>query len=228
LDTSLRQDIKDPLVMDVGDEDPVEEKRMQPLGDRQRCVLRYRHKEGGVLPLCQLNPEFFGSEPSVINVTLIDEGIRRELWLNNQTRVVYDMKDWYEGMPISGAVFYIEKTQKPDEFRFVYTGETDDKIFVLANRVVELLELKDRAESQDLPTTDIITMIMERYKQGIDFAPLFTEVNLVRRCTRRLVASILSSYRYFYKAKNSAAWRYDEEKRSEGFNKTKRKYIKKS
>jgi len=108
----------------------------------------------------------------------------------------------------------------------VYTGETDDKLFVQPGRLLELLELKDKAESQDMPTTDIILTIMERYKQGIEFAPLFTEVNLVRRCTRRLVASILSSYHAFYR--KETVWRYDSEKWTKGFNKTKRKYIKKA
>jgi hypothetical protein len=226
LDSGLRSDILNPLVMDIGDEDPIDEKHLPPLGDRQRLVLKYHHKETGTFPLCQINPNFFGTEPGVINVTLVNEGIRREMWLNNATHLVYDMKDWYgTEMPVSGAVFYFEKTQKPDEFRFVYEGETDDKVFVQPNRLLELIELREQAESQDMPTTDIIITIMERYKQGMEFPQLFTEVNLVRRSTRRLVASILSSYHAFYR--KETLWRYDEEKKSKGFNKTKRKHIKK-
>ncbi|MDO8683073.1 MAG: hypothetical protein Q7N50_06295 [Armatimonadota bacterium] len=226
LESSLRTEINNPLVMDAGDEDTADSKHMQPVGERQRCVLKYRHKEAGTFPLCQINPDFFGAEPAIINVTLLNEGVRRELWLNNTTRLIYDMKDWYgTDMPVSGAVFYIEKTQKPDEFRFVYEGETDDKLFVQPNRLLELLELKDQAESQELPTFEIITEIMERYKQGIEFAQLFTEVNLVRRCARRLVASILSSYHCF--KKKESVWRYDAKEKSKGFNKTKRKHIKK-
>lgn len=226
LDSGLRADILNPLVMDIGDEDPIDEKHMQPLGDGQRLVLKYHHKDTGTFPLCQINPAFFGAEPNIINITLVNEGVRRELWLNNTTRLVYDMKDWYgTEMPVSGAVFYFEKTQKPDEFRFVYDGETDDKLFVQPNRLLELIELREQAESQDMPTTDVIITIMERYKQGIEFAQLFTEVNLVRRSTRRLVASILSSYHAFYR--KETLWRYDEEKKSKGFNKTKRKHIKK-
>lgn len=227
-DSALKNDMKAPLLMDVGDEDPIDAKKMQPLGDRQRCVLKYHHKDTGTFPLCQINPEFFGTDPVIMNVTLVHEGVRRELWLNNETRLIYDMKDWYATeMPVSGAVFYFEKTEKPDEFRFVYESETDDKLFVQPNRLLELLELKEKAESHEMPTTDIIVTIMERYKQGIEFGSLLTEVNLVRRCARRLIASILSSYRCFYTPKNSTVWRYDEEKWSEGFNKAKRKYIKK-
>jgi hypothetical protein len=226
LDSGLRSDILNPLVMDIGDEDPLDDKHVQPLGDRQKLVLKYHHKETGTFPLCQINPAFFGTEPNAINVTLVNEGVRREMWLNNATRLIYDMKDWYgTEMPVSGAVFYIEKTQKPDVFRLVYDGETDDKMFVPPNRLLELVELREQAESQDMPTTDIIITIMERYKQGMEFAQLFAEVNLVRRTTRRLVASILSSYHAFYR--KETLWRYDEEKKSKGFNKTKRKHIKK-
>jgi len=228
LESGLRDDIRDPLVQDVGDEEPAGESRVQPLGDRQRLALKYHHKEAGTFPLCQVNPEFFGAAPAYVNVTLMNEGVRRELWINNQTRLILDMKDWYgTEMPVSGAVFHIERTQRPDEFRFIYEGETDDNLFVPPNRLLELLELKEQPEFQELSTFELITMIMERYKQGMSFAQLFAEVNLVRRCHRRLVASILSSYHCFYRHKDTG-WRYDEEKKTKGFNKAKRKYVKKS
>ncbi len=42
-----------------------------------------------------------------------------------------------------------------------------------------------------------------------------------------MIASILSSYHCFHTRGKSGLWQYDDKKRSQGFNKTKRKYVKK-
>jgi hypothetical protein len=227
LDAGLRTEIANPLVEDIGDEDPLET-HYQPMDVSQRAVLKYHHKEAGTLPLIQFQPEFFGREPRVIEITLTDEGIRRKAWINNETRLVYGMKEWFgSDLPVSGATFELHKTERPGEFRFVYDNRTDANVFVPTQRLLELLEIKSEAESGEMPVFDIITRILEHYRKGIGFVPLFTEVNLVRRVTRRLVASILSSYHCFHTRGKTGEWQYDEKKRSQGFNKAKRKYIKK-
>jgi hypothetical protein len=227
LDPMLRQEIFNPLVQDIGDEDP-EATSYQPMDIYQRAVLKYHHKEAGTMPLIQFHPGFFGNEPEVIHITLIDEGVRREAWINNNTRLIYGMKDWFTAeMPVSGAAFEIHKTERPGDYRFVYDNRTDPLVFVPTSRLLELLALKDEAETHEMPLFDIITRILEHYRKGIGFVSLFTEVNLVRRATRRLVASILSSYHCFHTRGKTGEWQYDAKKRSQGFNKAKRKYIKK-
>lgn len=227
LDAGLRAEISSPLVEDIGDEDPLDTS-YQPLDVSQRLVLKYHHKESGTMPLIQFHPDFFGREPRVIQITLVNEGVRRDAWVNNETRLVYGMKDWFTSdMPVSGTAFEVYKTERPGEFRFVYDNRTDPQVFVPTTRLIELLDLKNEAESGEMPVFDIITRILEHYRKGIGFIPLFTEVNLVRRVTRRLVASILSSYHCFHTRGKTGEWQYDEKKRSQGFNKAKRKYIKK-
>lgn len=227
LEAGLRQEILNPLVQDIGDEDP-EKTQYQPLDVFQRCILKYHHKEAGTMPLIQFSPEFFGTEPEIMHITLIDEGVRRDAWINQKTRLMYGLKDWYSAeWPVSGATFEIHKTDRSGEYRFVYDNRTDPVVFVPTSRLYELLDIKNEAESGETPVFDIITRILEHYRKGIGFVSLFTEVNLVRRTTRRLVASILSSYHCFHTRGKTGEWQYDEKKRSQGFNKTKRKYIKK-
>lgn len=227
LEPGLKQDLMNPLVQDVGDEDPVES-HYQPLDHYQRSVLKYHHKLAGTMPLIQFHPGFFGNDPEIIQITLVDGGVRHDAWVNNQTRVIYGLRDWYtDEMPISGATFEIHKTEKSGEYRFVYDNRTDALVFVPTSRLLELLELKDETESAETPLFDVITRILEHYRKGIGFIPLFTEVNLVRRATRRLVASILSSYHCFHTRGKTGEWQYDPKKRTQGFNKTKKKYIKK-
>lgn len=222
----LKSAIYDPLAEDVTDEDPART-MYQPNGDSQRCVLKYHHKMEGTFPLCQINPEFFGTQPEIIPIVLTDEGKRKTVYVNNTTRLIYGLKDLYAGITdISGAAFYIEKTTKPGEYRFRYDNEVDEQLGVDTGRSLELLDLKAQFESNDMPVFDVISDILQS-KPGLTFPQLVNEVNIVKRCSRLLVASILSSYHCFTTRGKTGRWQYDEKKRSQGFNKTKRKYIKK-
>jgi len=222
----LKASIYDPLGQDVSDEDPVRT-NYQPNGESQRCVLKYHHKIEGTFPLCQINPEFFGTEPEIIPITLIDEGKRKQAFVNNSTRLVYGLKDLYKGITeVSGAAFHIERTAVPGDFRFRYDGEVDEQLGIDTDRSLELLDIKARFESQEMPIHDVIAEILE-HKPGMTFPQLVNEVNIIKRCSRLLVSSILSSYHCFSTRGKTGRWQYDEKKRSQGFNKTKRKYIKK-
>lgn len=222
---NLKSAIYDPLAEDVTDEDPTRT-MYQPNGDSQRCVLKYHHKVAGTFPLCQINPDFFGTEPEMIPIVLIDEGKRKNCYVNNTTRLIYGMKDFYKDITeVSGAVYIIEKTAKPGEYRFIREEEPDATLGIDTNRSLELLDLKARFESTDMPIYDVIVEILG--KQAVDFPRLVNEVNIVKRCSRMLVASILSSYHAFHTRGKSDQWLFDEKKASQGFNKTKKKYIKK-
>lgn len=223
----LKAGIYDPLVEDVTDEDPALT-NYQPNGASQRCVLKYHHKMEGTFPLCQINPDFFGPEPEIIPITLIEEGKRKQAYVNNSTRLIYGLKDFYKDITeLSGAVFTIEKTSKPGEFRYVHTGEVEEQLAVTMDRSFELLEIKNKFESQSMPLFDVITDILEQHRQGMTFAQLVNEVNIIKRTSRLVIASILSSYHCYHTRGKSGLWQYDDKKRSQGFNKTKRKYVKK-
>lgn len=221
----LKAAVYDPLAEDVTDEDPART-MYQPNGDSQRCVLKYHHKVEGTFPLCQINPDFFGLEPEVIPIVLSDEGKRRTVYVNNSTRIIYGLKDFYSDITeVSGAVFYLEKTPRPGEFRFRYDSEVDDQLHIDTGRSLELLDLKARFESTEMPVYDVVKEVLS--KQGMTFPQIVNEVNIVRRCSRLLIASILSSYHAFHTRGKSNIWQFDSKKESQGFNKAKRKYIKK-
>ena len=223
----LKAGIYDPLAEDISDEDPALT-NYQPNGASQRCVLKYHHKTEGTFPLCQINPDFFGKEPEIIPIMLVDEGKRKQAYVNNTTRLIYGLKDYFKAITdVSGAIFKIEKTNKAGEFRYIYDGEADEQLGVDMDRSFELLEIRNKVESQEMPLFDVITEILEQHRQGMTFAQLVNEVNIIKRTSRLVIASILSSYHCYHTRGKSGLWQYDEKKRSQGFNKTKRKYVKK-
>ncbi|MDW8207989.1 MAG: hypothetical protein RMJ43_09150 [Chloroherpetonaceae bacterium] len=223
LDGALSREILDPRVQDVLDEEPVGAPDPNPPSN-VRVVIKYHHKQLGTLPLCQFPAGFFPVEPVVLETEFVLPGGQRvQVWVNNQTRLLYGLLDWFETIPInSGATFTLER-QAPDRYVVNYNNESEPAMFISDNRIQELLKLQERAEQDGLSTFDIMRAIMEHSRKGIEFVTLHTEVNVVRRVARRLVASNLSAYHCFFL--RGGAWVYDAKKLSQGFDKSKRKYL---
>lgn len=222
---TLRSDIYNSLCEDVFDED-VSKTLYHITPGKQKCVLKYHHKIAGTFPLCQIPPDFFGQKTDAFPVTVFtDDGVKETVYVNNQTRIMVGMAPFYENITdVSGKIFFLEKTENANEYRFVL-GETEKSCAIELNRSLELLAIKSRLETESLTLFDIICEILE--KRPIDFIQLVTEINLVKRVSRLMIASVLSSYHCFNHNKKNGKWNLDSKKIDLGFNKTKKKYIKK-
>ena len=222
-DGGLEREIVNPLAQDVLDEEPVAMPDPNPPSNA-RAVIKYHHKQIGTMPLCQFPSGFFPPQPQILEAEFaIPGGQKAQVWINNETRLMYGLIDWFQSIPIdSGATFTLER-QAPDRYYVNYNDESEPTMFISRNRINELMTLQERAESEELPTFEIIREIMEHYRKGIEFITLLTEVNIVRRATRRMVASILSEYHCYFQ--RGGAWVYDAKKLTQGFDKSKRKYL---
>ena len=226
----LRDEVLDPIAQDVNDQDPANQTRWPDNATAQaphlRLVLKAHHKEIGTFPLAQVPPGFFPTEPNVVELTLRDKaGNGYPVYLDYDVQLVYGLFDVYEGIAAdSGAVFHLEKTDQPAEYKFVDNNETDPGVFVNAERMERLLEFRGEVESgEPISTYDIVRRILDHYRKGCSFLTLLTEVNVVRRTPRRLVASILSGYSAFHPRANR--WTFDPKKEPEGFDKSKTGFI---
>ncbi len=66
---------------------------------------------------------------------------------------------------------------------------------------------------------------MEQHSRGSAFLKLWARVNVVRRTTRRMVASNLSAYHCFYaRPAGTDSWFFDERRLEQGVKKAKRKF----
>jgi hypothetical protein len=222
-DGGLERDILNPLAQDVLDEEHVAAPDPNPPSNA-RAVIKYHHKQIGTLPLCQFASGFFPAEPAILETEFVLPGGQKvQVWVNNETRLLYGLLDWFDSIPIdSGATFTLER-RDVDRFVITYNDESEPAMFISRNRVNELLAIQERSESEELANFDLVREIMEHYRKGIEFLTLHTEVNIVRRVTRRMVASILSEYHCFFQ--RSGAWVYDAKKLTQGFDKSKRKYL---
>lgn len=220
---SLREEIRDPRAQDVDDE---ETPAMPPeVPKKVRIVLRPPHKDLGTLPMCQIPLGFFADQPTIQQVTFIDENKQaHEVWLNHETRLVYGLFDKFAELDIlSGAIFELERTDQPDMFYFRFTGKTDPLLAVSHARYEKLLELQERADQ--LSTYHIMVELMRGHPRGADYLTLHNEVNIVRRTKREVTASILSAYPCFELHKGSPVWHLKEDEIGKPITKKARQYL---
>lgn len=223
LSSSLRKLVIHPLAMDVNDEDPMPTPKQEP--ETVRCVLKPIHRELGTFPLSQFPTGWFDDEPEVQELILVDpEGRELQCWLNNRQRLIFGLFDWWLDQPVeSGAVFSLTKTGKPNVLEFAWLEQTDPVVYISSQRMEELREIAGRVE--DLSTFDVLREVMTHWPKGADFLTILWEVNVVRRTSRNLLASLLSSYLCFYQRSGSPVWHYDHKKVEQGFDKSKKKFV---
>ena len=225
LSSSLRKLLSHPLAMDVLDEDIAPAPKTMP--ERLRLVLKSIHRELGTFPMAQIPTGWLDSSPDIQELIFIDpKGRELQVWGNHQARLLYNLIDWWYEQPVeSGSVFTLTKTTQPNVLEFEWDEQTDPVVYISTQRMEELRDLQ--ARSEEMSTLDLLVDVMGHWPKGADFLTVLAELNVVRRTTRRLVASLLSSYQCFYQRSGSPVWHFDAKKIDLGFDKTKKKFIKK-
>ena len=225
LSSSLRKLLAHPLAMDVLDEDIAPAPKTMP--ERLRLVLKSIHRELGTFPMAQIPTGWLDAEPAIQELIFVDPAGRDlQVWANHEARLLYNLIDWWYEQPVeSGAVFTLTKTNKPNVLEFEWDEQTDPVVYVSNQRMEELRGIQARSET--MSTLDILIEVMAHWPKGADFLTILAEVNVVRRSSRRLVASLLSSYQAFYQRSGSPVWHFDAKKVDLGFDKTKKKFVKK-
>lgn len=224
LSSSLRKLLQHPLATDVLDEEIMPAPKQMP--EQLRLVLKSTHRELGTFPMCQFPTGWLDAQPNIQELIFIDpNGRELQVWANHEARLIFNIFWWLDQPIESGAVFSLQKTAKPNVFEFQWLDQTDPVVYISSQRMEELREIGER--SADMSVLDILVEVMTHWPKGADFLTVLAEINVVRRCTRRLVASLLSSYQCFYQRSGSPVWHYDSKKVDLGFDRTKKKFIKK-
>lgn len=223
LSSTLRKLLQHPLAMDVLDEDIAPAPKMSQ--EKQRLVLKSIHRELGTFPMAQFPTGWLDPDPAIQELVFINaNGQELQVWANHEARLFYNLIDWWYEQPTeSGAVFTLTKTAKPNVFEFAWDDQTDPVVFISTQRMEELRTIQGGAEGKS--TLALLIEVMAHWPKGADFLTLLAEVNVVRRSSRRLIASLLSSYQCFYQRSGSPVWHFDNKKVELGFDKTKRKFI---
>ncbi len=220
--------VHDPRYEDFGEEPEIDIGPEQQPTDELRYILLYDHWKAGTLKVRVADRRFYPSESDLVCATFLDKETNKAypVWLSYTTSLLYELGDWYADRKLMpGAIFVVTPGSVPDEFIVSYQDEIDPYVALTDERIKQLNKIK-RELSSGATVFEIMQKTMAGQDKGVPFMTVWSDVNVVRRTTRRVVASNLASYHcFFQRPTNSDVWVYDERKVSQGRKKTKRKYL---
>ncbi|HEX8834145.1 MAG TPA: hypothetical protein VF719_08085, partial [Abditibacteriaceae bacterium] len=138
--------------------------------------------------------------------------------------LIYGLGDWLATrIPQSGGALEFTRLGNEVQLRI---AKTDRRFYIDDPRVAVLEDLQER--SAYLSLFDLLQTIMAEHPTGAELETIWAEVNVVRRTSKRLVASVLSAYHCFYpkqRGPQQILWRFDAARLDQGFKRNKRKYV---
>ena len=219
--------IHDPQWEDVSEE--IEAKTLRRADEKApastRYVITYPHHVAGTLKLRRMDEAFFDfpdEELSRLPIRATDAEGDHDLglWASRETGLMYGLVDWYSPQtPSSGAVLQFSRDARGA--LSVKIGANDASMFLEDERVETLEAFYERAETDSL--FDLLQTVFEAHPSGAALATLWAESNVIRRTSKRQLASVLSAHHCF--SFKDDAWHFDAEKVAQGFKKNKSKFV---
>jgi hypothetical protein len=222
LEGALKTEVRDPYWEDFGEEDEVlRVPQSKQSVDELRYTVLYHHYLAGTMKVRKMDERFFPETPKLQRIVLIDEQSRDHVaWVNLTAGLVTGLRGIYAArLQPSGGTLKLTKTDEANVFELQTEKQPDRLTEIEASRLDELHQIAEQERSRpDLRTLlDITTDLFILTPRGFDFHTLWAELNVIRRTSKRLVASTLSSYPCFYSRKSkSYPWTYDDRKADQG------------
>ncbi len=225
LDGSAADFVHDPMWEDIGEEievAPLPAPAKAPT--ETKIVMLNHHVRSGTVKIRGVDRAFFGMDEPFVQFKFHDpeDDETLEVWTARAIGIVYEMGQWFdENLPPSGGTMKFERTDKGIE---ISVDRPNAETFMTPRRLHELEDLRKPAAKMSL--FELLSRLVEDHPAGMTLPALWAEVNVVRRTSKRLMASVLSSYGVFSCKEGRSkemVWLYDRS--GGGFREEKREFV---
>lgn len=193
-----------------------------------KVVLLNHHLRAGTLKLRRMDDELWGIEGNLTRLAIFaeEDGKQENLaaWASRESGLIYGLGDWLAPrVPASGGTLLFERGA--NGFRLTL-GKADKATFISPQRLDALEAMRDA--SKFLSLYELLQNIMADWQGDAELSTLWAHANVVRRTSKRLLASVLCAYSCFYFKKRGPEqffWHYAPERVDQGFKRNKRKFV---
>ena len=225
LDDDAARFVHDPMWEDIGEEGEVAAPPTPENAPTEaKIVMLNHHIRSGTVKIRAMDRAFFGLQEPFSQIQLHDpeDDENLEVWVARAVGVIYEMGQWFdENLPPSGGTMKFARTDKGIE---ISVDRPDAETFLTPRRLHELEDL--RVPAAKLSLFQLLARLVDDHPAGMTLPALWAEVNVVRRTSKRLMASVLSSYGAFSlkEGRNKQMlWFFD--KNGGGFKEEKRPFV---
>jgi len=232
LDGTLSSLVRDPYWEDFGEEDEVVRVPQNKQSSEELIyTVLYHHYQAGTMKVRQMDAAFFPEKPRLQRLLIVDEvSGEHEAWLDRENGLIHGLRPLYEArLQPSGSTFLLTRTAEAGVYQFTLR-DPHGQTTLEEGRLQELAQLAQEESQRPEKWTllDLMTDLFILTPKGYDFYTLCAEVNVLRRSSKRLVASTLSSYPRFYARKSkSQPWSLDDRKSDQGRLRVVKKHLRK-
>ena len=196
LDGGAANFVHDPMWEDIGEEIEVPVlTASDKVPTETKIVMLNHHIRTGTVKIRGVDRAFFGMEEPFVQFKFHDpeDDETLEVWVARAIGIVYELGQWFdENLPPSGGTMKFERTDKGIE---ISVDRPNAETFMTPRRLHELEDLRKPALKMSL--FELLSRLVEDHPAGMTLPSLWAEVNVVRRTSKRLMASVLSSYGVF-------------------------------
>ena len=225
LDGAAADFVHDPMWEDIGEEIEVASlPNTDKVPTETKIVMLNHHIRSGTVKIRGVDRAFFGMTEPFVHFKFHDpeDDETLEVWGARAIGIVYEMGQWFdENLPPSGGTMKFERTEKGIE---ISVDRPNAETFMTPRRLHELEDLRKPAAKMSL--FELLSRLVEDHPAGMTLPALWAEVNVVRRTSKRLMASVLSSYGVFSCKEGRSkemVWSYD--RNGGGFREEKREFV---
>lgn len=230
LDEDLRQFVQDPAYEEVGERDDVIVPSERKPTKRLDIAVTYPHLLAGTLKIRRIDEGFFAPEPPLQFLLATDETqVEVPLWVNLSLGLLFGLREWYQRHPIGvGGIVRLERA-KSGQVQLRWTNRYDRWLHIPPSRLDELCQFAAHETIRQAPLVVLLQSLLTQHPQGVHFLRLWSELNVLRRTTKRVLASLLCAYPMFTRVPHQPGfWTMDFNKIGEGVRDDKRVYLQQS
>jgi len=226
IDDDLRRFVEDPNYEEVGEQEVKVPEDLKP-PKRLDIPVTYPHLQVGTLKIRRIDAPFFPSEPELQFLRVIDdEQNELGLWVNLSLGLCFGLSEWYQKRKVEvGGIVRLER-MKSGLVKLIWTNRYDRWIHIPRSRLEELKQYAAHETIRQAPLITLVQSLLTQHPKGVHFLRLWSELNVLRRTTKIVLASILCAYPMFARVPNlEGFWTLDFTKFTEGIRPEKLAYL---
>jgi hypothetical protein len=226
IDDDLRRFVEDPNYEEVSEQEVKVPEDLKP-PKRLDIPVTYPHLQVGTLKIRRIDAPFFPSEPELQFLRVIDdEQNELGLWVNLSLGLCFGLSEWYQKRKVEvGGIVRLER-MKSGLVKLIWTNRYDRWIHIPRSRLEELKQYAAHETIRQAPLITLVQSLLTQHPKGVHFLRLWSELNVLRRTTKIVLASILCAYPMFARVPNlDGFWTLDFTKFTEGIRPEKLAYL---
>ncbi|MBC7342768.1 MAG: hypothetical protein H5U02_10060 [Clostridia bacterium] len=180
---------------------------------RRTYILSSEDLKTGSLRITKRLERLFSGLPPVAWLTFFDGERRINAWYHQEARRIFDLSQWFAERGLEpGRKLRFQRLPESCCYDLVVTDERCTEVYIEAQRLKELDQLRSREKEEKLSLEEIVTAVLRLFPDGLSTEQICRLVGSMRPVDVSALLSTLDSFPFFEETADGN-WRFNESMR---------------